>query len=273
MAGASRFPPKPIPTGPGRPLLPGEYYQEGGWNPTRGYRSGEIKRLPTQQPSAVSPWSTPAPVRPPSMPPTTFMPEPGRAPNDITPGMTERERMAAEREAELETLREQARLDQEGKAADQARAEAAWRARMAAVPGLMDSFDPDASTMSVPGRTLDGGDNQAERAAEAAAFARAKDRIQQNTQANLRGLRENMTARGISGSGIEAAGTADILGGGSGDVNDVIREQAIEGLRRSQQVSDRNYQGNLTRRGQDISREEARRRMILDLINSGGRVY
>lgn len=90
------------------------------------------------------------------------------------------------------------------------------------------------------------------RAAEDAAFGRAKDRIGQATQGLMRAIRGQVGARNIGGSSIEGNMISDALGQAYGQTGEVIRDQAIEGLRRDQTVEDRDYAGELTQRGQDI---------------------
>ena len=63
-------------------------------------------------------------------------------------------------------------------------------------------------------------------AADAATYGRAKESTGMAMQAALRGLREAMASRGISGSGIEARGTADIFGQGVGALAETDRQLA-----------------------------------------------
>ena len=84
------------------------------------------------------------------------------------------------------------------------------------------------------------------------AFARAKDREGAISSAALRNLRGMMTATGQAGGGNERSAMASLTGATAGRLNDVSTAQALEEARRGQQVEDRNYMGDLTRRGQNI---------------------
>lgn len=89
--------------------------------------------------------------------------------------------------------------------------------------------------------------------ARAAAFARAKEQAGQTAQAALTGLRSAVEDRGLMGSSVEAAGVGAAIGGAGGAVNDFTREQLKQDLGRADQLADRNYQGNITQRSQDIA--------------------
>ncbi len=106
-------------------------------------------------------------------------------------------------------------------------------------------------------------------AAEAAAFGRAKDTVGQSTQGALKALRRQMSARGISGSGLESAGISDVVTRGEGELGDVARDQAIEGVRRDYAEADRNYAGDLSQRGEDVGFTSGQRGQ--DIQQSQGR--
>lgn len=89
-------------------------------------------------------------------------------------------------------------------------------------------------------------------AADSAIFARAAERIGRVGAGNLRSLRSQMTRRGISGTGIEAEGVTAAKNTTAGELGDVIRDQAIEGLRREQDVDDRDLAAGIAQRGQDL---------------------
>lgn len=105
-----------------------------------------------------------------------------------------------------------------------------------------------------------------ETAARAAAFARAKDQAGMTANAALEGLRAATTSRGLGGSTIEGEDMARILGGGAGEINNYTGQQLSSDLGRISDVSDRNYAGDITQRGQDMSAKQA----LLAIINSGG---
>jgi len=120
--------------------------------------------------------------------------------------------------------------------------------------------------------------NPADRsAAEAAAYGRAKDQIGRSTAGAVSSLQRVMGARGLGGSGLAGRGIASLLARGSGELGDVSRDQAIQGLQRDYAEADRNYAGDLsqratdvgfttTQRGQDISQEQGRAGMIPGIL-------
>jgi hypothetical protein len=105
-------------------------------------------------------------------------------------------------------------------------------------------------------------------AAEAAAFGRAKDRIGMSTQGLLKSIRSNASRRGISGSPLAGGQEADALMAGYGQQGEVLREQAIQDLRRREAIQDQTYGGDINQRGQDISAEAQRQQMILALVTA-----
>jgi hypothetical protein len=90
------------------------------------------------------------------------------------------------------------------------------------------------------------------RAAESAAFGRAKDRTGKLAGGAMKGLMNQMSSRGMRGSSIEGRGIGGVTAQAQGQLGDVIRQQAIEGLRRDQQVEDRDYAGQINQRSTDI---------------------
>lgn len=89
-------------------------------------------------------------------------------------------------------------------------------------------------------------------AAEAAAFGRAKDRIGKIGGGAVQSLQRMMSRRGLGGSGIEGKELGGLVEGMRGELGDVVRDQAIEGLKRDYAVEDRNYAGDLSQRGADM---------------------
>lgn len=123
------------------------------------------------------------------------------------------------------------------------------------LPGLLDKFKPDAVPREapMPGLPREKGEGPEDRrAAESAAFARAAERIAGIGRGNLRALRSQMTRRGISGSGIEKSLVAENTNNTAGMLGEVVRDQAIEGLRREQDVNDRDLAAGISQRGQDL---------------------
>lgn len=88
-------------------------------------------------------------------------------------------------------------------------------------------------------------------AAEAATFGRAKDRIGQLGRGSMTALSEELDARGMGGAGYEAAERGRLLSDTQGQLGDVIRDQAIESLKRRREVNDRNVGAEINLRGQD----------------------
>jgi hypothetical protein len=133
-----------------------------------------------------------------------------------------------------------------------------------------------------------------ETAARDLAFGRAKERAGLAGRAAMRGLSHEATARGIEGSGIVGDRMAGIMGDVAGQQSEFATSQALDELRRVAAINDRNYQGGITQRGQDLdyananaSRqaereryermiEEQRRESLMDMLKNptrGGRIY
>lgn len=103
----------------------------------------------------------------------------------------------------------------------------------------------------VPGREVPS--TMADRAAmESAQFGRAKDRIGQIGGSALRSLKDRSTAGGRSGSGLEAKDAREITSGTQSELGQVVRDQAIDALDRSDQIDDRNLSTGVAQRGQDL---------------------
>ncbi len=107
---------------------------------------------------------------------------------------------------------------------------------------------------------------QAENAARAAAFGRAKDQAGQVARSGVDATSNEMALRGLAGSGIEGSALGSVIGGSAGQLGDFTREQLIQDLDRARQVADMQYQGNITQRGQNMGLSPA----ILGLIGSRG---
>lgn len=103
----------------------------------------------------------------------------------------------------------------------------------------------------MPGREVPS--TMADRTAmEAAQFGRAKDRIGQIGGAAMSALKDRSTAGGRSNSGLEAKDRREIVQGTQGELGQVVRDQAIDALGRSDQIDDRNLNAGIAQRGQDI---------------------
>ena len=110
-----------------------------------------------------------------------------------------------------------------------------------------------------------------------AAFARGKDKAAQNARASLTGLREAMAGRNMLGSGVEAAGSAEIVGRAGQGVNEIIREQSIQDAMLANQRANQEYQGRIQQRGQDInvaqSNAQQQSQALQSLLNMAGILY
>lgn len=119
-------------------------------------------------------------------------------------------------------------------------------------PGpLNTAADPNGPSQGAP---IDAnGMGAQEQAARAAAFSRAKDQRGQIASQSIQGLQNAMAGRGLQGSTIEAGHAGDIIGEAGGGLEDFSNEQAILDVNRAGSIADRNYAGDLTKRGQNMS--------------------
>lgn len=98
-----------------------------------------------------------------------------------------------------------------------------------------------------------GASGQQEEAARAAAFARAKEQAGGTALGALRGLEDYSAGRGQTGSSMERRMIGDVVGGAAGQINEYSRDQLMADLQRAAQLSDQEYQGNITQRGQNLA--------------------
>lgn len=136
----------------------------------------------------------------------------------------------------------------------------AFQDRLGAVQGLMRQDGANAPQVNFDQL----GSNEA--AARAAAFARAKEQAGANALAGLKAVQNVAADRGMMGSSWSGALEGQAMGGGLGQLQDFTREQLIQDLNRNAQVSDTQYAGNITQRGQDLARQQA----LFALLNVGG---
>lgn len=131
----------------------------------------------------------------------------------------------------------------------------------------LDALLTDYSKVSGPEPAPIVGPPRADRtAANDAAYGAAKAKIGLQNRASLNSLRNVMSERNISGSGIEAMADADVIGHGQSDLADVVLNQTGAGLARDQAVEDRDYAGGITQRGQDMQQRQAKRAAIEELF-------
>jgi hypothetical protein len=88
--------------------------------------------------------------------------------------------------------------------------------------------------------------------AEAAAFARAKERLGKIASGSTVALKDAATSSGRSGSGLEGADMRSIVQGLQSSLGDVVRDQTMDRMKRSDEIDDRNQAVDVTTRGQDI---------------------
>jgi hypothetical protein len=100
--------------------------------------------------------------------------------------------------------------------------------------------------------------------ANAATFARAKDKAGQLARAGLQSLQGELGAQGMLGGGAQAQATRDIIQTGMGQVGDVSRQQAIEEAAQKAKFAEFGYTGSITQRGQDIQLAEAQARLAAE---------
>lgn len=103
-------------------------------------------------------------------------------------------------------------------------------------------------------------------AANAAMFARAKDRIGMTGQGAMKSLQREMSRRGLGGSGIEGAEMGDIIGGARGQLGDVIRDQTIADVNRHAALDDRDFSALLGQRATDVGFETTTRGQDIQAI-------
>lgn len=109
-----------------------------------------------------------------------------------------------------------------------------------------------------------------ELAAENAGYGRAKERTGLAMQSAMKGLRGAMASRGISGSGIEASGMADVYGGGVGALAETDRTMAEGSAQRSFTRNEANK--DRAESGRRYDQDAAARRMS-QLISVYGSAY
>lgn len=127
------------------------------------------------------------------------------------------------------------------------------------LPGLFDLADGGGGGIP-PGGGNSAGDM---------AFARAKDREGIMGSRALSDLKGTMTQTGNAGGGLERGALGALYGGTMGNLNDVSLGQAEWEANRAANVEDRNYAGNLTKRGQNLGMIPS----ILGLAGNKGRAY
>lgn len=88
-------------------------------------------------------------------------------------------------------------------------------------------------------------------------FARAKDQSGRIGNAALRALKDQMTERGISGSGVEGQLTSNVLGDVARGQSEAGFQQQLEADRQAWDAKQMGYQGDITQRAQDLGLSSA----------------
>jgi hypothetical protein len=134
--------------------------------------------------------------------------------------------------------------------------------RLGLIPSLMNRVNAQ-PTISRGGPAADEG------AARAAAFARAKEQAGSTALASLRSLQGVLENSGRMGGSLEASMTADVIGGAGNQVNEFTRDQLMLDLDRAADISDANYAGAITQRGQNAAMLPS----LASLISASGGLY
>lgn len=89
-------------------------------------------------------------------------------------------------------------------------------------------------------------------ASDAAAFAKAKDRVGASTQGLLKALQNSFASRNLSGGSAEVGAVGNTLLGAAGQLSDVARDEAIKEANDTNDFAKTAYSGGITQRGQDL---------------------
>lgn len=168
---------------------------------------------------------------------------------------------AAEIAARMRELQTGGQITDTNAANASARAAASRTEMLNRIPGLM---------ASITGGTGGGGAAPAatdSSAANAAAFANAKDQTAAIGRGAITGMREGLAERGGLGGGMEGGGMASLMGENARRLGDTTRQQTISDVDTQNRRADRNYAGDLTKRGQNLGVSSS----ILSLL--GSRAY
>lgn len=117
--------------------------------------------------------------------------------------------------------------------------------------------------VTAQGPPLAGEPDGTQSAASRAAFSSAKDRIGRLGSGAMASLQRAMSGRGLSGSSIEGQEIGNLVDNARGGLSDVIRDEAGFDAKRASDIEDRDYAGNLTRRGQDMAAQQESARLEL----------
>lgn len=110
-----------------------------------------------------------------------------------------------------------------------------------------------------------------ERAAQSAAYGRAADRIRSIGRGSEKRMLSDLTRRGVSGTGLETKARTAANRGTQADLGQVVRDQAIQSLDRTQAVNDRNLNALIAQRGQDLGRSNWQLESLSTLMGALGK--
>jgi hypothetical protein len=96
-----------------------------------------------------------------------------------------------------------------------------------------------------------------EQDARAAAFSRAKDQAGKIARASLTSIAENMSSRGMTGSGLQNLRDAGAIQGAEEPLQELTRDQMMMDVNRAADISDMEYRGDITQRGQDLGSRQS----------------
>ena len=137
---------------------------------------------------------------------------------------------------------------------------------------LMREFKPGAALgdVEIPGAGSGG------MGGDSAAFSMGADKnaqLQRGAQRNISDMMGNMGYGDARAGGMEAAMRGEAMGQGQNELSNLLREQAIMGQQRENDVSDRNLSAALAQRGQNINQrqgDQAQRQAMLGMVFGGG---
>jgi hypothetical protein len=121
-----------------------------------------------------------------------------------------------------------------------------------AIDKLQDPDEPGVRSPDMPTAPIAAPKPADNAAATAAAYARAKDKIALEGNAASKAMEGALTARGVSGTGLEAKGRKDITRASMSQLGEVARQQAMSDVQREDEFAKLGYTGGITQRGQDI---------------------
>ena len=122
----------------------------------------------------------------------------------------------------------------------------------------------DAPTTTFTGAG-DGAISAGEVGARNAAFARAKEQSGKTALAALMSIKDQFAGSGLTGSTMESGAIGNAVGNAAGGVNEFTRDQMLMDLERAGRIADRDYAGNLSRRGQDLGYRQS----LMGLLSQG----